>query len=267
MLFAVSWGVGYVLLCNNIIVKYTKKNPKVLIRIPHGHVFVVGAIAAVIIEVFGNWLWKLWYYPHFSIPFYLMAMLFIQIVYFYFILKGYLAVRAMLVASGFSKKKIRLNKQVYKPIFNMFGIIGGIFLAIGLIQAIGMLHPPLDASFLNSFGVRQFNVANVFLITSALVLILEFLEYREKEDTFILHILQGDWTPLITVLIASMFTAASMEGFNVPLSLWIYTNWPYPHIAISGLPLTILIGWATQYVLLVSVYRFLYKRETAKIWY
>lgn len=148
----------------------------------------------------------------------------------------------------------------------MFGIVGSICLAIGLVQAIGMLHFQ-DASFFNSFGVRQFNVANVFLITGALVLILEYLEYREKEDTFILHMLQGDWTPLAIILIASIFTAVSMEGFNVPLSLWVYTNWPYPHASIHGLPLTILIGWTAQYIVLISIYRLFYKRETAKIWY
>lgn len=265
MLFAIAWGMGYVLVCNSIIVKYTKKKPKYILRIPHAHILIVGAISAIIIEFFGNWIWKLWYYPQFSTYFYLSAMLFIQIVYFYFILKGYIAIRAMLIAHGFSKKPVKYSRT-YRGFFNVLGILGCFGFAIGIFQVLGMLNYT-DLSFFNSFRLTGFNAVNVLLISCSLVFILEFLEYREREDTFLLHLIKGDWTPLVAILVASLLTAITMEGFNVPLSVWLYTNWPYPDIAIAGLPLTVLIAWPIQYVLLISIYRAFYKKETATIWY
>lgn len=265
MFFALSWGIGYVLVCNSVIVKYTKKKPKMFLRIPYGHVVVVGAIAAFLIELLCNWLWKLWYYPPFTPYLYLTLIVFILIGYFYFLLKGYMAIRAFLIARGFSRKRIKINKS-YKTLFNVFGIVGVLFLFLATLQLIGTVHWD-GISFFNSFGLRHFSLINVGLMTISLILILEYLEYKEREDTFLMHLMQGDWTPFISIVVAALFTGITMEGFNIPLSIWVYTNWPDSHVAISHLPLTVFLAWPIQYIFLISIYRLLYKRETAKIWY
>jgi len=265
LVFSLIYGVGYIILCNAIITKYSKRKPQYFVRIPRKHIYTVGLISAIVIELFANWVWKLWYYPHFSIPVYFFALFFVLVAYFYFILKGYLAVRAVFVAH-IRQKEIKKTKRSYHSLFKTLGLLGSLGFVLGLIQDIKTVHIN-SSTFFNSYGLQKFNLFNIVLIAVSLVFILEYLEYREREDTFIMHLLQGDWVPLASMVIASLLTSITMEGFNIPLSIWIYTNWPYANISLFSLPLTVLLAWPIQYILLISIYRSLYKRETTRIWY
>jgi hypothetical protein len=54
--------------------------------------------------------------------------------------------------------------------------------------------------------------------------------------------------------------------FNVPLALWKYTNWPFPGLSLFGVPGAVFLAWVIQYVLLLSLYRALFARQTAGLW-
>ncbi len=90
----------------------------------------VGLLSALIIEAWANWVWKLWYYPHFSLPVYFFALFVVIVAYFVFILKGYLAVRALLIAHV-RQKKIRKSAKSYHLLFNIIGLVGSLFFVLG----------------------------------------------------------------------------------------------------------------------------------------
>jgi hypothetical protein len=265
MIFSLVYGAGYVFLCNSIILKYSKKKPKNFVHILRTHMVVIGLLSAVIIELFANWIWKLWYYPHFSLPVYFFALFVVLVIYFVFILKGYLAVRSILLAH-IKQKRIRKSGKSYHLFFSLIGLTGSIGFILGLARSISTIHVH-GVAFFNSYATHDFNLINILLVSLSLVFILEYLEYKEHEDTLIMHLIQKDWVPLASILIASTLTSITMEGFNIPLTIWIYTNWPLANITFFNLPLTVLIAWPVQYILLIALYRVVYKRETARIWY
>lgn len=260
--FALLWAIGYLSVCSAIIHSRTKQTKNIMFVRPHAHIYVIGLISALFIESFGNWTWKLWWYPPFSSYAYMIFMPIILIFYFYIILKGYLAARVLLEPY---RKKIKFNVKKYRILFDTLGIVGCFGFIVGIIQAVSMLHIK-GLGFFNSFGIHRFNLLNVIIVSISLLFILEYLEYREREDTFLLHLIKGDFVPLLCVVIATLFTAISMEALNVPLSIWVYTNWPYANISISGLPFTVFVAWIIQYILLISLYRVMYKKETHRIW-
>lgn len=261
-LFAISWGVGYLSICKAIQLKRAKRGTKILFAIPKAHIFVIGFIFAFLIELFGNWIWKMWYYPPFSIDTYLIAMPFIIAIYFYFLLQGYLSARALLMPF---RKKIK-NRKSEEIWLVWAGRFGGFGIIVGIMQALSMVHYQ-DIHFFNSYGVQKFNLTNVIIVSFSVFFILEYLEYRQKEDTFLSHILHGDWVPLASVMVASISTSLSMEAMNIPMKIWAYTNWPGPHIqALDGLPPAIFLVWPVQYIIMIAFYRVFYKRETVGIW-
>lgn len=97
-------------------------------------------------------------------------------------------------------------------------------------------------------------------------MIFEYLEYKRKEDTFLIHLLEGDYLPFFAIIISSLFTSIVMEIFNLPIKIWIYTNVPYENILFLGVPLSALLVWPFQYLVFISLYHFIYKSETVRIW-
>jgi hypothetical protein len=57
-----------------------------------------------------------------------------------------------------------------------------------------------------------------------------------------------------------------MESQNIPVGLWVYTNWPLPGANILGLPLLIFLCWPLHYIAFLSLFRALSDRESRELW-
>lgn len=264
--FCFLWAAGYLLICNEIISKYSRKRGIPHYHLSNLHVFLVGLVGAFLIEAVGNWYLKLWYYPLFSLYLYIFILPFILMGYFYVLVRGFVAVQLLLFDYIKPRAEVGLPTKKLAFVFHLLGVLGTLGIITSLFRTFIHFHFTNIALFLNSSGVKTFSLFDILLLTVSLFFVIEFLEYELREDTFLMHLCTGDWLPLLTILAVSLVTSLTMEIFNVPLLLWIYTNWPYSDIALLGVPVSVLLAWPVQYLLLVSFYRVMYKKETVKIW-
>lgn len=262
-IFFILWVAGYMETCNALIEKYSSQKID-HVSIPRRHIATIGLLAAFIIEYFGNSVWKLWYYPSFSLIIYVIVLPLILIGYFDILLKGYLAVRVIMIKC-FGEKKIVKPKRI-AGLFTALGILGGVGMIISIALTIPILSAQNPSSVLNTYGVAPFPTTEIILAFISFFFILEYLEYHEREDTFLIHLFQSDWTPLFSIAIASLLTSFLMEALNVPFHIWQYANWPYQNITLLGVPVAIIIAWFVQYPLLISAYHAMYRKETRRIW-
>lgn len=91
------------------------------------HILLAGMIGGLLIEMFGNWLFKAWVYPHFSATEYLLIILPLLSFYFLLLFENYIAV--VTVIEKFIKFKPRKypNHRIYKLLFLGLGITGTFF--------------------------------------------------------------------------------------------------------------------------------------------
>src|SRR5579863_3717874 len=81
VIFFLIWVIGYIEVCDVIIQKYSIKKVD-RVSVPRRHRAVIGFIAGILIEYFGNTVWKLWYYPSLSLIIYIGVIPLILIGYF-----------------------------------------------------------------------------------------------------------------------------------------------------------------------------------------
>lgn len=238
---------GIYLLQGHSLLHHPKRHIQILT-----HVLLLTLVGGVLFDIYGLWIAKIWVYPEVSTslllfywPFWGLVGL---IVYLNYILFKIILRRQL----GYRKKK-EIVRSREKLLFNFFGLVGASGLSAGTVILLLRWQTPVPIWLLFSIGISAW-----FLF--------EFIEYERHETSLIKDILQGDWIPILAILGGSAVTSLIWEILNLPLQNWQYINWPYPNLNIADIPLMVFLTWPFIYILFLSFYRAVYKKETKTLW-
>lgn len=94
--------------------------------------------------------------------------------------------------------------------------------------------------------------------------ILENIEFRTNNGkTLITRLSKGDLSPLVSIVACSVVLGFLFEYFNIisPKQHWVYYGLPFPSVHIAGLPIFLIVSWSWMYIIFLSVYEIIYKRD------
>lgn len=227
--------------------------------------FIVSAIGGFLIEGIAQWLGKLWIYPYFSVPVYFLFFTLGFSAYWLMIAESYLATKAIVDLLNSGRHSISEAFRFEKIIFILLGIIGVILIPASIFLMLRDYSPNyiFDIARPVTYQVNFLYILSMFLGTWFL---LEYIEYRRQRLSLIKDMLHNFFSPLISILIASLSLAIIMESLNVPYGYWVYTNWPFEHITFLGLPVSMLLAWPIHYIAFLSLFRAFTGRESNMVW-
>jgi len=191
--------------------------------------------------------------------------------YWIVICESYLATKAIL--DLLRKGKIYITKSFKWEItfFKFLGILGVTLLVLSLILFYfdfsgqsSLFIRGLDLSQKTSSYVLPFYL--VLTLFFGLWFILEYLQFSKKKSSLIKDILHYHFSPLLAIILGSVFLAILMESQNLLYDMWAYINWPLESITFIGLPIVILLTWPLHYILFLSLWRAFTDEQSEEVW-
>ncbi len=93
--------------------------------------------------------------------------------------------------------------------------------------------------------------------------ILENIEFRKNGKTLLFSTSKGHIAPLLSIFIGSIGLGLIFEYFNIisPKQHWIYYGLPFQNLHIAGVPLFLLFSWVWMYIIFLSIYGIIYKKD------
>ena len=214
---------------------------------------------------------KLWIYPHWRTIDYATMILPAFTLYWLAIAESYLGLKTLV--DYFTKgrhviyKPLKIEKYLY-PVLCAAGIIM-IFWSVFIISEDyrGQVMPYfITTEVFDISGSYAPPARVVIFIFTGLWFILEYIEYRRKRGSLIEDIVHQYFAPLIAIFLGVVVTGSIVEFHNIPVEGWIFTNMPYPEINFLGLPASVFLFWLLHYLVFLSLFRIIVKRETLEIW-
>ncbi len=218
-----------------------------------------GILIGLLFDFFGILISNLWEWYYLGEPTYLAAIHYIiDLIWGYGIpiLMYYSFFRVVmhLIKREFPKKLgIKLYNKTTNKFFRFLLVIGIISLTTPLILFYIIGQNKLTTNL--EFGLALLGIW----------FILEYVEHKRKEQTFLEDIIKGEWKPVLGIIIAAFLTAIIWEGLNTINPIWNYTNLFWQNIIILGIPLQVILGWIPLYVIYLSFYRAIIKGND-KLW-
>ncbi len=235
------------------------------------HFIILGLCFGLLLEFYGNWIGRFWYYPHWDITYYAVIFIPGYAIYSFYLLETYLGTKAVL-EHFFKKKQSRFKEAGWDKWFTALGL--GAAAGIGAITTWVIATLPKGAGFWDAFLIykqRQGNFDNWYLfalIALLIWLLLEFLEYKKHETSLLYELIRGNFWPLAALLLAAFVSTVLYEVFNLPGGLWRYAygNVPFENIKLLSFPILVYVGWPLHYLWAFSLYRLLFKKDTENLW-
>ncbi len=257
--FVTMFFVGVILLCGGISDKFkgaemfgtARRSRKELV------LFILAAgVSGIVLEVFAQWLGKLWIYPFF-LPWIYWIVLFPGFVFYWVtIVKSYMAAKAV-IDDAWPQERSRATEPYYAfepALYTVFGLSGIVALAYAIGHQLAWYQ--LHGGF--TFDV----IAPVFFAPPFHHTIIDFLAvwgiaewglYLRKSPSALRSMLHGYWAPTFAILLSAAALAFFMETQNVIHHHWIYTHWPWPDSNILGVPTTVFLTWPLHYILFMII--------------
>ncbi|MBI1978577.1 MAG: hypothetical protein HYS62_00780 [Candidatus Aenigmarchaeota archaeon] len=223
------------------------KNNKILLF----YLIISGALLGLVLDFYAILISKVWVYPTVTnlwsvIELYINWGLVLLIVYSSYRVWHYI-IRKMFGMFGMEL----VGKSKEHIAFSLIGYTGILFLIIPFF--LSLFYNVTSSVF--SFG---FAILGLWFIS-------EFVEYTRKERSLIKDVIEGHWTPIISIIIGSIVTGITWELLNLPVKAWIYTNIPFSNLTLFGIPITIILGWPFLFVVYLSFYRAIFKGND-RVW-
>ena len=229
----------------------------------------IGVLAGFILEIFCMYLGGLWYYPYYSLPFYLTIMTLMGgfAGYWLCLLLAYEAVKVILDKYFGGARRITRSFKYERTLYPLFGLIGTIGLGIVLSHILSVTDLFRDfALIINHDKEPYIGFGYVLLTFISFTFLLEYVEFKRHRTSLLKDIIHGYYIPIISIVIVSLLLSLYMEFQNLPLELWIYTNWPGGEYTFGGLPILVFLTWPLHYIFFLSFYRAFGDRSSAVVW-
>lgn len=228
---------------------------------------VVALLFCVLMEGFGVFVARLWYYPFWSLGVYLMLAPFAFAAYTLLLYILYEFARDFVLRFKKINFNYPVNKKLYKII--MWGelVTGIIGYLLAIRYALEFLANPLISPFItNQKGVVPFSgfyIGTIVFIST--FFIFEFIGSRQNKRTLTHDILSGNFWPVLFIIIANAIAVITIEFLNGPFQVWIFANWPYDDIRVFNVPIVALLVWPLQFPVFLSMLRALFPSKEV-IW-
>lgn len=219
------------------------------------------ALAGFLLDLFVHVITKNYIYPYFSTPTYLL--LFIPGFIFYFLIIGESFFACKSILDRYLKRPmIRKIPRKFTRILHalllllgFFGVFYALFHYYNIYLEIGSF------SYSTNTPIRiEANIYITMILAMSLWLVIETIGYFLNKKMLLTFLFRGYYRPLIAVFLACIILAIPMEGWNIPLNLWIYTNIPFDHIQILKIPIFVFLSWPFHYLPFLSLYLLINKK-------
>ena len=233
-------------------IKTLKQNKKAFLRF-----IALSAILVFLIEFYGHWIGKYWYFPPTNLTTYFLVVIPLLLFYILFLLETYLGAKA--VIETFLKKE-KGEKFTYPEIKNLSFL--GIASFVGIVGLTGNLFSYTSFhSLAEFFSVDYAPVTNngptiffLLLISIFLWVFLEYIAIRLRRPALISLIISGKYYLPVLIVAIGLITAVHYEYFNAPSGLWRYANIPFSSMRLFGVPILVFVTWPIQYFSIVTLY-------------
>jgi hypothetical protein len=260
---------GLILICDGITVKIYKKsllesifrNKKNLFRF-----LLVSTIGGIGLDLFGQWLGKLWFYPYFTLSKYVLIYIPGWALYWLLIVESYLAIKALLDLGIKGKKFVKKYYNFEKKLYFTLGVLGIILLPLSLFLLIKGYIANGGAFNLSMPLLYEVNFVYILLGFFGVWFLFEFIEYLNKETSLLKNIIHKYFNPFLAIIFSSFILAVAMETKNFFSQYWIYLNWPLENIILFGIPFLIYVAWPLHYIAFLSLFKIIGKDLTSEIW-
>lgn len=258
--FPLSFGValfsfGTIFLCEGVVQKLGGAS---LMSLARGggwkfvRFFVVAALVGVIVEIFAQWLGKLWYYAYYPTWFYWPSLVPSFILYWVLIVESYMAAKAVL------DRLIRRGGQAEQPVrhsdfesylFGVFGMVGAGLLMYGLVAAL-FGYAVHGGYYFNALSAGEYAPALRYILycCAGLWLLGEAVLYARQATSLVHATLRGYVVPLLAILLASTVLSLVWESQNAVVDYWVYTRWPWPDMKVLDVQVSVLLTWPVHYL-------------------
>ena len=191
--------------------------------------------------------------------------------YWLLIAETYLASKIFIDYISKGREIVNKTYKFESRFYIILALAGIVLLAIAVVGSfLGFVTqdaPLVSVADLNSITVNyQIGFTYIILVCVGIFFLCEAVEYYRKQTSLLKNLLHGYFTPLLAITSGSVLTAALMEIQNVPASVWAYTNWPFPHWTLFGLPILIFFIWPLHYIAFLSFFRAITNRASNVIW-
>ncbi len=224
------------------------------------------AVACLVMELFAQWLGKLWIYPYWTLWFYWLVLLPGFAFFWVSIAESYLAVKAMLDA--WVKPPGRSIKHRFIPfLYNVLGALAAV-----LLLSAAWLYARWYAArggyvFATTVPVRYappFGYELLAFLGSWFAV--EWGLHRRGLPSLVSSVLHGYWTPAAAIVGSSLLLSFVMESQNAVNHYWIYTHVPGPAVTLLGVQLSVFAAWPLQYLAFLLVPSLLVPPLTTLFW-
>ncbi|OGI68002.1 hypothetical protein A3A05_00515 [Candidatus Nomurabacteria bacterium RIFCSPLOWO2_01_FULL_41_12] len=221
---------------------------------------VVSLLFCVLLDGFGVFVARLWYYPFWSLKIYLAIAPFAFGAYTLLLFILYEFAKDLVT----NHRKINLGhyvkKQFYEMIMNSELVLGIIGYLLSINYALRFLaNPSLSSFIINQKGEVPFSgFYIIILVFIATFFIFEYICFKQNKQTLTHDILSGNFWPIIFITIANIIAIVSIEFLNGPFQVWVFANWPYDNIRILNVPVVAMFLWPLQFPVFLSMLRALF---------
>jgi hypothetical protein len=228
---------------------------------------VISVIFCVVLDLFGAFFTRLWYYPFFNFVQYALLAPIGFGIYTFSLFALYEIIKKKIDHNApkgrLSNNQERLYKILMKAYF-FISIIGFFLLGIWVTKA------------MNGVSISMFEINSSYNITQPwwimiVVLFLLFLVFEAYcfalgKETLTRDIIRGNVIPIISIILANILGIVIFELINAPFQIWIFDNWFLNDMKLFTLPLFAILSWPFQFLAFLAMYRAVLPTNQENIW-
>lgn len=230
-------------------------------------VAVVSVLCAFLLDIFGLYLTRLWYYPFVpsSLYFVLSPLLYFFYTLVLFIIYEFVKNQSnKFVKAGRTSKYIKMIYPNLMKLMFVFGIIS--FTACVLYGLKNITHFAMPFYEVNVDSGIAIPTWFIVLVLPSIFFIVEYFCYLENKETLIYSLLRKDFVPIFAIVVAVLIGIALMELLNAPFQVWVYANGPFNDSKLLGVPIWVWVVWPTQFLMFLSIFRLVLEEKQVDIW-
>jgi hypothetical protein len=232
------------------------------------NIFICALIFCFIIEFFGVYTLRAWYYPHMSALKYFILAPGAFFIYSFVLLSLYDIIKSKLSFFAPRGRTEDWKKAFYKKLIKIELILGFIGLATAFFYSLIMVSKFNIAffDFTKSTNI-PFSWWQMFLVGFSFFFIFEYIAFKQHKETLTKDIvISGNYIPLIAILIANFIAVVIFEFPNGPLQIWRFDNWFLNDLRFLNIPLFAFIAWPFQFLIFLPLLRIAFRSKDIDIW-
>lgn len=234
-----------------------------------GRISLLAILFCLLLEFFGVYTTRLWYYPYFPLLYYVLMAPLAFSVYTLILFALYEIIKTYLEKTyGLRRTSLgSLLKKVYPGLMQVEFIVGSAGTIFSTIYSL---------SFASKFTATVLDLTKPFgaevawwlpfLALISIFFIFEYLSFKQNKETLTLDVIRGDFIPFLAIVGATILAIMLIEFVNSPFQIWVFSNWGLSNLRVMNIPILAYCAWPVQFLTFLSMFRFFLTKREVKIW-